>query len=101
MNDILTRRLNSRPRSIAQGLTTDVFLGRSEATSFTQTLAIQRAPASPVHIHGDVFPARLQIGEQRSSRADRVEVVNLESDARFTCHSQQMQNSVGGASGRS
>ena len=67
--------------------------------AFEQRLHDLRNAADIVDVLGDVFAARLQVGDVRRALEDFGDVEQIEVDADFVGHGRQMQGAVGRAAG--
>ena len=65
-----------------------------------QGLHHQRDAADLEHVLGDIFAARLQVGDIGGPLEDLADVEQVELDAAFMGHRRQMQRGIGRAAGR-
>ena len=71
-----------------------------EEAELDEPLREHGGAAGGVQVGGDEAPARLEVAQARAGLGDPVEVVDVERDARFPRHREQVQDGVGGAAGR-
>ena len=99
-DDLLARRLDDGGRDLAERATVHVGRVRVDQALLGQLARDERDAAGAVDVRGDVPAARLEAREDRRTRRDLVEVLELVRDPELARDREQVEDAVRRAAGR-
>ena len=95
----LSRRLDDLGNFFPERTAGNRHRGSVHELRVDHALGDQLDAAGVIDVKRHVFPAGAKIGDDRRTFADRIEIVDLERDARFARDCEQMQHAIGGTAG--
>ena len=94
-NHFLSRGLDRALALDANRLPCDGLRRRVQIFPIDQSLRQQSNASCAMHVRSHEASRGLEIGEQRSASADRLEILNVQLNSRFARNRQQVQNRIG------
>ena len=94
-HNILALCLHRLTRLFTDRLSARSHLCPIDGTGSNEALYQKRYASGTIQVNSHIASARLEIGQQRGTLADRIKIVDGEGNAGFTGHGEQMQHGIG------